>query len=623
MLKKFNHIRAGIVACLLIFNLSFSQDIINKALELKLYENKQWLKLLHYKNGKSEIDSQQFFFSEVGKINSKDELITTINAFLNSQSQGDDHPICKFPARFYFLDKYLHLKDKLKIYPKCTKLHKFLKEVEPFKISFIFADGYLSSPASMYGHTFLRIDTKYKSPLISTAVNFAARADASDGLMYYFKGIFGLYKGYYTDFKYYRKIYEYGNLEKRDLWEYSLNLTPEEAYFIALHVWELKNQYSYYYFFNKNCSYYILYLIDIARPDLDLINQTGLTVIPIDTVRLLKNKNLVKSVRYRPSPVKKINYIVSDIDDISNKEINLVKNVAKFKSDPKVILSLNVSKEKKAKLLDLSKELFFYYAVKEKMPLKEYRKKLLVLLKTRSKVRYRTKYKIDNKYSPETGHLSHMFSYSYGFEEKNNFISLYYRSAYHSIYDYSRGYIFGSEIIFPSFEFRIFPEINKIVLDDFTFIKIKSYSIRNKIFKPYSWEINTYLKRRWNEKGEKELFFRINPSYGISYGKENSWLFYSGISTDINLGLSYLKNDSFLAFGLKNVFLYEKNKHKFVISLIPEFQIKENSNYFGYYFNGSYNYAFRTNFAIFFSYSLENLYEKTFNEGRFSLKFYF
>ena len=49
---------------------------------------------------------------------------------------------------------------------------------------------------------------------------------------------------------YYEKIKEYSNLENRDIWEYSLEFTPDEVERMLLHLWELKDIYTDYYFFD-------------------------------------------------------------------------------------------------------------------------------------------------------------------------------------------------------------------------------------------------------------------------------------------------------------------------------------------------------------------------------------
>ena len=623
MHKRFKVFLAGFYACLFIlFSNSTAYPLVEKALSTKLYSHPRWLHLLHYRDGKSEIDSKSFFFSKNGKIDPKAELIATIKAFLSSKEKGDKHSICKFPARFLFLEKNLGIKKFIKPYPECKNLKKFLKELETNGLSFIFADAYINNPASMYGHTFLRIDAKYKSKLMAHAVNFAAKADPSEGVKYYFKGIFGLYKGIYSVFPYYKKIHEYTNMEHRDLWEYKLKITTPESLWTALHVWELKNQYSYYYFFNKNCSYHILSLIEVAKPSLNLRKNFKYWTIPVDTIRLLKEKNLIESVDYRPSPVKKIRYLLKTIPDLSDKDVSLVKKVARFKEKPEKIINLNIPQEKKAILLDLAKELFFYYATKEKISLKEYRKKLLILLRARSKVKVRTKYEVPKPVSPENGHRTQMISLKTGLEGKSLFYGIRYSTAYHSLNDNDTGYLYGSEVLFPAVEFRIFPKRKNVVIEEINLIRIKSFSIRDKIFKPVSWGGGFFFKRDWIDQKRKAMFFNFYTMYGFANGIENRYIYFFGVETDVKISLK-TQEKSIVALGFNNTAIFSKGNLKIVLNLTPEIQLTKNRISIGYKSNFISNLSISQNFAFMLKVSSKGIYRKTFTDIELSFKRYF
>ena len=67
--------------------------------QTKLYENPYWSKLLHYRNGISEIDSVNFFVSKNGKTDLKEELIETIQSLEN----GKNNVLCRFPLRVKWL----------------------------------------------------------------------------------------------------------------------------------------------------------------------------------------------------------------------------------------------------------------------------------------------------------------------------------------------------------------------------------------------------------------------------------------------------------------------------------------------------------------------------------------
>lgn len=598
---------AGLIACLLIYSSSFSKPEYTF-----LAQNPTWLALLHYKDGKSEIDDTDFFLAKDGYINPKSELEATITAFITSTEKGDNHPICKYPARYHFLKKFLRINPKVN--PNCKKLKEFIKQIEPHSISLIFSDAYINSPASMYGHTFLRIDPPVKSKLLGYAVNYAANADETEGFLYYIKGIFGLYKGYFSVFPYYKKIFEYNNLESRDLWEYTLKLPKDKVILITLHIWELQNKYVYYYFFNKNCSYQILHLIDLGNPELKAIDYFNFWTIPTDTIRFLKSKNLIENVHYRPSASSKIKAFIQSNPDITEKDIETAYKIAKFKIEPELYIKKNLPVEHKAKIMELAKLIFMYYSVKEKMPYKEYRKKFLKLLKARSKLHYVIRYSLPKKVPPDKGHRSKMFALNTGSDNGDKFISFKYRTAYHGLDDDDNGYIFGSEILFPYIEIRNFPDKNKTVLEELSLIKIRSYSIRDIIFKPVSWLVTTSFKRDWDLK-EKHLFWNFSTGMGLSYGKYGRYLYSGIIKTKLQLDTQYI-NKSRLNIGTEFVFLGELNKNKIIFSFYPFYSVAK-KEFFGFSSGLTYNFSIDTNTAFQTKFSLSRIYYK----NRYSLTF--
>ena len=175
----------------------------------------------------------------------------------------------------------------------------------------VFPAAYLNSPSSMFGHTLLRIDqadvTSNNTALLSYALNFGAYIEGMDNsILYAWKGLMGGYPGLFALVPYREKLAEYSRLENRDLWEYKLNLTPEETGRMVEHVWELKQVRFDYYFFDENCSFRLLELMEIARPGIELTEQFPLTAIPTDTVRAVKNAGLIERIDYRPSREKEL-----------------------------------------------------------------------------------------------------------------------------------------------------------------------------------------------------------------------------------------------------------------------------------------------------------------------------
>ena len=94
----------------------------------------------------------------------------------------------------------------------------------------------------MFGHTLLRIDPAGEhenTPLLGYALNFAAHTHDPIGLSYAYKGIFGKYEGKFSLASYSTIVKQYGDLEHRDIWEFPLNLSDQEIFFLLLHLCDL------------------------------------------------------------------------------------------------------------------------------------------------------------------------------------------------------------------------------------------------------------------------------------------------------------------------------------------------------------------------------------------------
>ena len=271
---------------------AYLRTLVAAAQQKNLYADRYWNILLHYKSSwsgmTSLVDDPKFFLSSEGKTNPQAELEATLAAFFQAPALGDDHPQCRFVARYAWLKEQLNIDEAKLPSVTCAKYREALGNIRMLSAALIFPAAYGNGPASMFGHTLIRIDSTLKSELLSYAVNYAAHAEDSNGFVYTFKGLFGFYKGYYSILPYYEKVKEYNNIEHRDIWEYHLNLSEPEVRRMVMRIWELKDTYSDYYFFTENCSYNLLFLLEAARPAVDLTpfrERARFWVIPSDTIR--------------------------------------------------------------------------------------------------------------------------------------------------------------------------------------------------------------------------------------------------------------------------------------------------------------------------------------------------
>lgn len=270
----------------------------------------EWKKLGHYRagqlwNDRSEVDGKEFFLSPNGKSDRHAELQATLAAFFLPVIFGheDEHAICRFPARYAWLDKELALSTLVKK-PTCGKLEKYLSDADADQLVYVYTSNYLMNPASMFGHTFLRVTRKNKSVSRDRdlTIEFTAVTDTKNPLFYAFKGLTGLFHGKFELQSFANKLVEYSDIEERDLWEYQLALRPEEVHLFMLHVWELQATHIDYTYLHGNCSYHLLAAIEAAAPRLNLINRLKVTVFPIDTVNAIFDEpGLVTNIETFPS----------------------------------------------------------------------------------------------------------------------------------------------------------------------------------------------------------------------------------------------------------------------------------------------------------------------------------
>jgi hypothetical protein len=516
----------------------YLSELIEAARQKELHREKYWHTLLHYKRGlfgiRSLIDDENFFLAEEGKHDPEAELYATIRAFFQEADDEAMHPVCKYIARYTWIKEQLNLDSSRLPVPECKRFTALVKQIKPESVSLIFPATYMNSPASMFGHTLLIVETAYKTKLLAYAINYAAVTEETFGPSYAIKGLFGFYKGYYSILPYYAKLQEYSDVNDRDIWEYPLNLEYDEVIRLLMHTYELDFIYSDYYFFDENCSYQLLFLLDVARPGLGLTDQFNLWVTPLDTVRAVKENGLVTDRIYRPSKSTKIKHIGSLLPKSGRKK---ALAVAKGTLKPEELLDEDTSKQEKIRTCDLAGEYLQYRYAKDELDQRTYSKRFLSVLQTRSKLGAadEQRYRIARPTPPDEGHLSSRLSLGFGVEEKDLFLEIEYRPVYHDLLDNDEGYKEGAQIIFGSVAVRYFFLDQELDLERFDLIDIISIAPRDEFFHNISWKIRTGLYRRVLDDGRDHLLYRLNPGGGFAYKDRWQGLWYAFMETDFNL----------------------------------------------------------------------------------------
>jgi hypothetical protein len=518
---------------------AYVEGLVERSRNMGLAKDPYWLVLLHYKQGfsglRSLVDDPNFFLSPSGKNDSAAELEATIRAFFQPPGDEAKHPVCRFVARFFWLKEKLSIDTSKLPVPMCQRFNRILKDIQPESVSLIFPAAHINGPASMFGHTLLTVDTTHHSRLLAWAINYTAVTTENFGPLFALKAIVGLYPGYFSMMPYYTKLQEYNDIEQRDIWEYRLNFTQDEITRLLMHTYEMDQIRSDYYFFDENCSYILFFLLDAARPSLQLTDQCRPWVIPLDTIRVVEKNDLIAGRSYRASRASRIRYIASLL---SEEERLMVNKVAAGEVSPAQILNRDVPVERKVLISDLAGEFLQYRHAKKDLTNDIYNQRFLNILRVRSELggTGKSDYEVPVPKRPDEGHRSNLAAIGAGIRENDSFLEMTFRPAYHSLTDNDTGYMEGSQIIFTGIGLRYYFESERVKLHNVDLIDIVSISSRDDFFKPISWKVRTGLRQKLGEDGADQLIYDLTTGGGFAWNVPHAGLFYLMGEAEGNLG---------------------------------------------------------------------------------------
>jgi hypothetical protein len=515
----------ALASCLFTAYPSFAESntlatVTQQAQALKLADHKQWQALLHYQQTRSLVTDKNFFFHPDGAADKQAELKATLTAFFQTSTADTDHsPQCLFPARFLWLQQQLNLKKYLPEH-RCEKLHNWLKNLAVTGITLVFPVAYLNNPASMFGHSFLRLDsqTTEKSALMAWTVNYAAVTEHERGVAFALKGLLGGYQGQYSLAPYYVLLKEYADLESRDLWEYTLDFSPAEQQRLLLHIWEIQSAHFDYYFINKNCSFQLLALLEVARPELHLTAQFNWDAIPADTVRAVTSvPNLLKQVHYRPALATQVAAKARILDE---QQQTVAKALAQAETLPNAPIMKDFPISVQARILELSFAYLSYLnadKIKHNQPLDG--KLAHSLLTARSSVP-----KLEHEaaiptpeFRPDQGHAGNRLQLAGGYDGIATYTQLGFRWSYHDLYDPAEGFTQGSQVEFFKPTLRYYPQQQRVSFEGLDLININSMPAGNSFIKPFSWQVSLGVNRQRFPAQQRSLLGAAKLGAGLSY----------------------------------------------------------------------------------------------------------
>ena len=190
----------------------YLSSLLAQAREENLSGDPFWHTLIHYKKTlfgfQSLIDDPNFFLAPSGKQDPQAEMEATLRGFFAQEEEGKKSVICRFVARYHWLAEKLKIDPAQLPVSACRRFSEIMDEVKPASVTLIFPTAHINSPASMFGHTLLTIDTASRSRLLAYAINYSAVTRETFGPLFAIKGLFGFYRGYFSTLPYYAKLQE-------------------------------------------------------------------------------------------------------------------------------------------------------------------------------------------------------------------------------------------------------------------------------------------------------------------------------------------------------------------------------------------------------------------------------
>lgn len=538
---------------------AYVDELIAVAHGKQLAAEPEWRALLHYYPNlilpgvHSLADDPAFFNASDGKTNPEAELDATLRRFFESPINQEDteaqHAQCTFIARYHWLRQQLNFDEEQLSPQPCLRFKQWYESLNPAGITLVFPAAYLNNPASMFGHTLLRVDAKgqtEKTRLLAYAVNYAAViGDNDNGVTFAVNGLIGGYPGMFSVMPYYLKVREYSEMENRDIWEYRLNFTEPEIEQMLMHLWELRGIRFDYYFFDENCSYHLLSLFEVARPELKLTHVFRWWAIPSDTIRsVVEKKDLVGEIVYRPAGSTELKHQLQFSDDNTQRMAQALADRVLEVNGPE-FEALTVDQQ--ARTLELTHAYLNYEIAKGHRPDTEAGPLLFELYAARSKVDSGPAFSPvpTPAVRPEQGHATARLALGLGYEDQW-YQQLRVRPAYHDVLDLQAGYEEGAQIDFLDFTFRHWNS-GPTRLESLVPVSIVSLAPRNRFIKPVSWKIRAAFERKRLPDGSEPLLFIVDGGAGLAQQRNFAQRVYAMVEGGLDV---HHRLDNYVSLGL-------------------------------------------------------------------------
>lgn len=432
------------------------------------------------------------------------ELKATIEVLKSHDEKKIFDFACRFPRRYSYLAPKLGL-DSKKYF--CDNHISWRESFEASGVSLMFASQYLENPASSFGHTYLKINSTKKALYLNKVISFAAEVpEKVNAAEYVWKGLVGGFPGKFNSYPFYILYHEYANLEKRDIWEYELEFSPKATERLLDSLYEIVHNAEFdYMFLTENCSALLLRLLD-QEFQTNLSDDLPFYVIPIQTVKVLKDAKLIRKSIFHPSITSRMTSLTVGMNKNEKKEsLEFIDGEKKLDSDSS------------ARTLDLGLEYLNFKRQKQggdfSREQKEDLSRYLVLRSQKASYPSKVEKNLDPIKTPKSQRLSLA---GQNLNRDATALALTYRPVGKDFFDRPNGFVEESEINIFKTKFYFSDHENKSWAD-VDLIGIRKYGDYNPITKNSSWGVNLAYKSSVKEGEPDSYFAELDSHYG--YGK--------------------------------------------------------------------------------------------------------
>jgi hypothetical protein len=225
---------------------------------LALSQQPVWQSLLHMSGQQSDLNDPQFLLS-APEFSAAKELRATLQLLQTAPLEA----ACRFPARVTWLSAALGSQPPSMAH--CSDLQEFFARAPADRLDLMFASESLSQPATMMGHSFLRLTgQRANGEEVEHGVTFFTEAGGYnlpkllvESMVLGKPGFFAL-----SPFKEERDRYLLS--EQRALWSYTLKLDQDQKRLIQMHLQELKQVQLTYFFQSYNCATLLQHVLGVS-----------------------------------------------------------------------------------------------------------------------------------------------------------------------------------------------------------------------------------------------------------------------------------------------------------------------------------------------------------------------